>query len=62
MSFTTDPRRIRGALDFLAELEAVALECAQTGVWDDELTIRRRQREDIRPGLPLPSEAQVKAL
>jgi hypothetical protein len=41
-------RRVTGALEFLAELDLFATECAATGVWDDELTARRRRlREDV---------------
>jgi hypothetical protein len=58
MNATPDPRRVVGALRILAELSAVAAECAATGVWDDELTARRRQR-----GVEARSEdVQVKAL
>ena len=46
----------------LAELSAVAAECAATGVWDDELTARRRQRGDARVGELRSEELQVKAL
>ena len=62
MSFPTESRRIRGALAFLAELQAVALECAETGALDDELSLRRRQRDDVRPAPLHATEAQVKAL
>ena len=62
MDLTTEPRRIRGALAFVAELEALALEAAQSGAWGDELSIRRRERDYARPSTPLPTEAQVKAL
>lgn len=48
MDFAPPPRQIAGSLRFLAELRAVADECAATGVWDDELTARRRQRDDGR--------------
>jgi hypothetical protein len=48
MDSTTESRRVAGAMRFLAELASVAAECAATGVWDDELTARRRQREDTR--------------
>jgi hypothetical protein len=47
---------------FLAELSSVAAECAATGVWDDELTTRRRQREDTRGPDLRTSELQGKAL
>jgi hypothetical protein len=61
MNATSDSRRVVGALRFLAELSAVAVECAATGVWDDELTLRRRQREDVR-GADILEELGVKAL
>ncbi len=61
MNATSDSRRVAGALRFLAELSAVAEECAAAGVWDDELTARRRQRIDPR-GTESHEEHQVKAL
>ena len=62
MDSTTESRRVVGALRFLAELSSVAAECAATGVWDDELTARRRQRDDSR-GLDLQAvEFEGKAL
>jgi hypothetical protein len=61
MNATSDNRRVAGALRFLAELSAVAEECAAAGVWDDELTARRRQRVDTR-GVEIREEHQVKAL
>ncbi|MDB5073594.1 MAG: hypothetical protein JWM87_4705 [Candidatus Eremiobacteraeota bacterium] len=61
MNATSDNRRVAGALRFLAELSAVAQECAAAGVWDDELTARRRQRVDTR-GVEIREEHQVKAL
>lgn len=51
-------RRAAGALRFLAELQAVAAECAATGVWDDEFSTRRRQREEHR-NLEIRSEERV---
>ena len=48
MDSAADFRRLTGALQFLAELHAFAAECAAIGVWDDELSVRRRQREDAR--------------
>jgi hypothetical protein len=62
MNVTSDPRRIAGALRMLAELSAVAAECAAAGVWDDELTARRRQRGDARVGDLRTDDLQVKAL
>jgi hypothetical protein len=63
MDSTPDPKRVVGALRFLAELSAIAAECATaTGLWDDELTARRRQRLDARTGADLAEELQVKAL
>jgi hypothetical protein len=63
MNASSDSRRVVGALRFLAELSAVAAECAEAGVWDDELTARRRQRESVL-GLSdtQAEELQVKAL
>jgi len=62
MNATPDSRRVAGALRMLAELSSVAAECAAAGVWDDELTARRRLREDAR-GVDFRSEdLQVKAL
>ena len=48
MNPTSESRRVTSALHFLAELSEVAEECAATTVWDDELTARRRLREDAR--------------
>jgi hypothetical protein len=62
MNATSDDRRVAGALRFLAELSSVAADCAATGVWDDELTARRRQREDSRGADVRAEELQVKAL
>ena len=63
MSSSSDSARVTGALQFLAELHAFAVECAATGVWDDELTARRRQREGARAGADIrQGDVQVKAL
>jgi hypothetical protein len=62
MDATSNDRRVAGALRFLAELSSVAADCAATGVWDDELTARRRQREDSRGADVRAEELQVKAL
>ncbi|MEA2666926.1 MAG: hypothetical protein QOI11_3870 [Candidatus Eremiobacteraeota bacterium] len=63
MNSASDSRRLTGALQFLSELHAFAAECAATGIWDDELTARRRQREDARTGADIrQGEKQVKAL
>jgi hypothetical protein len=62
MNATPESRRITGALRMLAELSSVAAESAAAGVWDDELTARRRQREDARAGELRSEEIQVKAL
>ncbi len=54
---------IGDALRFLTELSAVARECAASGAWTDELSLRRRQRDDVRPALePRTAERQRKAL
>ncbi|HEY0393704.1 MAG TPA: hypothetical protein VGD01_04350 [Candidatus Elarobacter sp.] len=62
MNATSNDRCVAGALRFLAELSSVAADCAATGVWDDELTARRRQREDSRGADVRAEELQVKAL
>ena len=62
MNATPDSRRVAGALRMLAELSSVAAECAAAGVWDDELTARRRLREDARSGELRTDDLQVKAL
>ncbi|BDE06146.1 hypothetical protein WPS_14220 [Vulcanimicrobium alpinum] len=63
MDFAPPPRQIAGSLRFLAELREIAAECAAAGVWDDELTARRRQRDDVRgAGEGSRQELQVKAL
>jgi len=49
MNDSSDPRRLAGAVRFVAELSAVAAECARTGAWADELTARRRLRDDVTP-------------
>jgi hypothetical protein len=46
----------------LAELRAVAAECAAAGVWDDEISARRRQREETRQPEIRSEERLVKAL
>ncbi|GAC1578894.1 MAG: hypothetical protein NVS3B7_12690 [Candidatus Elarobacter sp.] len=48
MTSMPDPKRVVGALRFLAELASIAAECDATGIWDDELAARRRQRDDTR--------------
>jgi len=55
-------RRVVGALRFLAELQSVAAECAAAGVWDDEFTARRRQRDETRLPEIHSEERSVKAL
>lgn len=57
-----DPRRIAAACRFLAELALLSAECEATGVWDDELTARRRQREDLRIPSLRSEGLRVKAL
>lgn len=49
MDAVPDPRRIAGALRFVTELSAVAAECARTDGWHDELTARRRLRDEAAP-------------
>ena len=56
-------RRISGALRFVRDLHAFADECAALGVWDDDLTARRRRRDDVRVDDARTSkELQVKVL
>lgn len=55
-------RRLSGALEFIAELQSFAAECAATGIWDDDLAARRRQREDARAAEFRKEQADVKAL
>jgi hypothetical protein len=56
-------RSVAGALDFLAELQLFAQECVATGLWEDELTARRRhQREDAHVVQPRQKAKQMKAL
>ena len=62
MNATSESRRVAGALRMLAELSSVAAECAAAGVWDDELTARRRQRVDARGAEFRSEDLQVKAL
>ena len=62
MRLPTESPRVRGALTIVAELEALALECAHSGAWHDELSVRRRRRDEAPPAAPLPAEVQVKAL
>lgn len=65
MSSPVNPRLVAAALDFLSDLQTFATDCAATGLWDDELTVRRRQREEIRSSdgpSPVAEETQVKAL
>ena len=63
MNSTSDSRRVVGALRFLAELSAIAAELAAAGVWADELTARRRQRDfALVAGEIRAEELQVKAL
>jgi hypothetical protein len=63
MSSPFEARRLGGTLRFLAELESVAAEFVASGVLDDELTSRRRQRGDSY-GFEeaVTEELQVKAL
>ncbi len=46
MNESSDPKRLVGALRFVAELSAVAAECSR-GAWSDELSVRRRLRDDV---------------
>jgi hypothetical protein len=47
MNPASDPRRLAGALRFVAELSSVAAECARGDGWNDELTARRKLREEV---------------
>jgi hypothetical protein len=47
MNESPDPRRLAGALRFVAELSAVAAESAHSGAWNDDLAVRRRRRDEI---------------
>jgi hypothetical protein len=49
MDAVPDPRRIAGALRFVVELSAVAAECARADAANDELTVRRRLRDEAAP-------------
>lgn len=51
MDAALDPRRISGALRFVAELSAVAAECARADEGTDELTARRRLRDEAVPAV-----------
>jgi hypothetical protein len=63
MNATLDRQRIAGAFRFVAELSAVAEECAATGAWSDELTARRRQRVlSPKPARAGSEERRAKAL
>jgi hypothetical protein len=55
-------RRVSGALEFIAELQSFAAECAASGMWDDDLAARRRQREEVRAAEFRQEQADVKAL
>jgi hypothetical protein len=56
-------RRVVGALEFLAELQLFADECIATGVWDDDLTARRRrQHEGAQVIEPRQEATRMKAL
>jgi hypothetical protein len=60
MEPTLAPRRVTGALHFLAELDAFARECVAAGIWDDELTQRRRQRDETRDAEPPKLQVNVR--
>jgi hypothetical protein len=62
MDHPASSRRVAGTLRFLAELQSIAAECAAAGAWDDELTTRRRQRDDVHATQTSSEERQVKAL
>lgn len=62
MDSPSETRRLPGALRFLAEIEAFADECVATGVWDDDLTARRRQRGAARGEDRRNEELGMKAL
>lgn len=62
METLSETRRLSGALRFFAEIEAFADECVATGLWDDDLTARRRQRIDGRGDDRRSEELGMKAL
>lgn len=43
-----NPGRAAGALRFLAELETFAMELLAAGIFDDELSLRRTRRVEVR--------------
>jgi hypothetical protein len=47
MNAASDPRRLAGALRFVAELSSVAAESVRAGAWRDDLTTRRKLREEV---------------
>jgi hypothetical protein len=51
MDTSSDGRHVIGAFRIVAELGAVAAEFAAAGVWADELTARRRLRDDPREAI-----------
>ena len=61
MDVTVAARRIPGALAFMAELHEFAVACAALDL-DDELTLRRRQRDEPRLTASAAEEPLVKAL
>jgi hypothetical protein len=52
MNAASDPRRLAGALRFVAELSSVAAESVRDGAWRDELTTRRKLREEVAAAGP----------
>lgn len=62
MESLSEIRRLHGALRFVNELQAFADECVATGVWDDDLTARRRLREGAAGDERRGEETKVKAL
>jgi hypothetical protein len=62
MEYPATFRRVSGALEFIAELQVFALECAAAAVWDDELAARRRQRDDGRGSENRLEQVEVKTL
>jgi hypothetical protein len=56
-------RSVAGALEFLADLQVFADECVATGLWDDDLTARRRrQHEGAQVIQPHQEATRMKAL
>ncbi|HZO94319.1 MAG TPA: hypothetical protein VFB22_11190 [Candidatus Baltobacteraceae bacterium] len=63
MDGLSDAASLRGALRFLGRLSAAAGECAEQLARTDELSARRRRREQVRPAAAeTPAAPQLEAL